>query len=104
MRAYDSQPVYCLSELSPGQILLGCAYGLLLLDKKTGRFDMLLSGCTIHDIAVSGRMIWVCTSGDGVIGLDMNTAGQTRITTQQGLPSNYTKKHLSGRRRPVDWD
>lgn len=91
MRAYDSQPVYCLSELSPGQILLGCAYGLLLLDKKTGRFDMLLSGCTIHDIAVSGRMIWVCTSGDGVIGLDMNTAGQTRITTQQGLPSNYTK-------------
>ena len=26
LRAYDTQPVYCFAELSPGQILLGCAY------------------------------------------------------------------------------
>ena len=36
LRAYDTQPVYCFAELSPGQILLGCAYGLLLMDKETG--------------------------------------------------------------------
>lgn len=94
LRMYDTQPVYCFAELSPGQILLGCAYGLLLMDKKTGKFDVLLSGYTVHDIAVAGRTIWVCTSGGGLIGLDMHTAEQVRITTQQGLPSNYTKSIL----------
>ena len=95
LRAYDAQPVYCFAELSPGQILLGCAYGLLLLDKKTGKFDVLLSGYTVHDIAVSGHTVWVCTSGDGVIGLNMHAAAeQIHVTTQQGLPSNYTKSVL----------
>lgn len=37
LRTYDTQPVYCFAELSPGQILLGCAYGLLLMDKETGK-------------------------------------------------------------------
>ncbi len=94
LRAYDTQPVYSFAELSPGQILLGCAYGLLLMDKETGKFDVLLSGYTVHDIVVAGHTIWVCTSGDGVIGLDMHTAKQVHITTQQGLPSNYTKSVL----------
>lgn len=94
LRAYDTQPVYCFAEFSPGQILLGCAYGLLLLDKETGKFDVLLSGYTVHDIAVLGHTVWICTSGDGVIGLDLRNAEQTHITTQQGLPSNYTKSVL----------
>ena len=93
LRTYDTQPVYCFAELSPGQILLGCAYGLLLMDKETGKLDILLYGYTVHDIAVADRIIWVCTSG-GVIGLNMHTAEQVRITTQQGLPSNYTKSIL----------
>lgn len=93
LRTYDTQLVYCFAELSPGQILLGCAYGLLLMDKETGKLDILLSGYTVHDIAVADRIIWVCTSG-GVIGLNMHTAEQVRITTQQGLPSNYTKSIL----------
>ena len=61
LRTYDTQPVYCFAELSPGQILLGCAYGLLLMDKETGKLDILLSGYTVHDIAVADRIIWVCT-------------------------------------------
>ena len=63
------------------------------MDKETGKLDILLSGYTVHDIAVADRIIWVCTSG-GVIGLNMHTAEQVRITTQQGLPSNYTKSIL----------
>lgn len=94
IQTYDTQSVYCFAELMPGQILLGCAYGLLLMDKKTGKFDVLLSNHTVHDIAVVGRTVWICTSGDGVIGLDMRTAEQTHITTQRGLPSNYTKSML----------
>lgn len=94
IQSYETQSVYCFAELMPGQILLGCAYGLLLMDKKTGKFDVLLSNHTVHDIAVVGRTVWICTSGDGVIGLDMRTAEQTHITTQRGLPSNYTKSML----------
>lgn len=95
LRAYDTQPVYCFAELSPGQILMGCAYGLLLMDKETGKFDALLSNHVVHDIAVApDHTVWICTSGDGVIGVDMRTAEQTHITTQRGLPSNYTKSLL----------
>lgn len=94
LRTYDAQPVYCFAELSPGQILMGCAYGLLLLDKATGKFDVLISNHTVHDIVVAGHTVWICTSGDGVIGIDMRTARQTHVTTQWGLPSNYTKSLL----------
>lgn len=94
LRTYDTQPVYCFAELSPGQILMGCAYGLLLLDKETGKFDVLVSNHTVQDIAVEGHTVWICTSGDGVIGIDMRTARQTHVTTQWGLPSNYTKSLL----------
>lgn len=94
LRTYDAQPVYCFAELSPGQILMGCAYGLLLLDKETGKFDVLVSNHTVQDIAVEGHTVWICTSGDGVIGIDMRTARQTHVTTQWGLPSNYTKSLL----------
>lgn len=94
LRTYDAQPVYCFAELSPGQILMGCAYGLLLLDKATGKFDVLISNHTVHDIAVAGHTVWICTSGDGVIGINMRTAEQTHVTTQWGLPGNYTKSLL----------
>ena len=94
LRAYDTQPVYCFAELSPGQILLGCAYGLLLMNKETGKFDVLLSGNTFFYTGIGRHTIWVCTSGNGMIGLDMRTARQTHITTQQGLPSNYIKSVL----------
>ncbi|MDR1004114.1 MAG: response regulator [Prevotellaceae bacterium] len=96
-RTYDTQPVYCFAEFEPGQILMGCAYGLLLMDKETGKLDVLVHNHTIHDIAVSGRTVWICTSGDGVIELDMSTAGQggqKHYTTQQGISSNYTKSLL----------
>lgn len=95
LRTYDTQPVYCFAECLPGQILLGCAYGLLLLDKETGKFDVLLSNHTVYGIAVVGHTVWACTSGDGLIGLDMRTAEQTHITTRQGLPGNYTKSLLA---------
>jgi signal transduction histidine kinase/ligand-binding sensor domain-containing protein/AraC-like DNA-binding protein len=97
LRSYDTQPVYCFAELEPGQILMGCAYGLLLMDKETGKLDMLLANHTIHDIAVRGRTMWICTSGDGVLALDMGTSGQAafqHFTTNLGLPSNYTKSLL----------
>lgn len=94
LRTYDTQSVYCFAELSPGKILWGCAYGLMLADKETGKVDVLLSNRTVHDIVVTAHTIWIGSSGDGVIGLDMRSAEHTHLTTQQGLPSNYTKSML----------
>lgn len=93
-RTYPPQSVYCFAELSPGKILLGCAYELILMDKATGETEVLLSNRTVHDIAVVDHTIWICSSGDGVIGLDTRSGEQLHITTQQGLPSNYTKSML----------
>lgn len=48
--------------------------------------NILLSGYTVHDIAVADSIIWsVLQEGNG---LNVHTAEQVRITTQQGLPSN----------------
>lgn len=91
LTAYTPQPVNCFAEYRPGQILIGCLYGLLLLDKQTGRFDVLLSNYNVHDIVVEDKMIWIATSSKGVLGLDMESRQLDQITVQQGLLSNYTR-------------
>lgn len=91
LTAYTPQPVNCFAEYQPGQILLGCLYGLLLLDKQTGRFDVLLSNYNVHDIVVEDKMIWIATSSKGVLGLDMKSGQLEQITVRQGLLSNYTR-------------
>ena len=53
----------------------------------------MVSGSTVDVLAGAVRLRRGWTSG-GVLGLNMHTAEQVRITTQQGLPSNYTKSIL----------
>ncbi len=94
LNTYAPQDVYCFAELSPGKILLGCAHGLIQINKETGKTNTLLSDRTVHNIIVTRQTIWICTSGDGIIGLDRHDGKQTHITTQQGLPSNCTQSML----------
>ncbi|MDR0977017.1 MAG: response regulator [Prevotellaceae bacterium] len=89
LREYSAEPVYSFAEWMPGTILLGCMYGLIMLDKESGSEQLLLSNCTVFDIAVVGRNIYLCTSGNGLLVLNMDSGQVTRITTQAGLPSNY---------------
>ncbi len=91
---YTSESVYCFAEWMPGNMLLGCTYGLLMLEKESGRIYPLVSEHTVYDIAVVGRTIWACTSGGGLLGFDMDTRHTEYITTQSGLPSNYTSSVL----------
>jgi len=88
-RNYSSQPIYAFSELSPNKILLACTYGLLLLDKKSGKVETLLDGYLVLDVISLGDEIWICTSGDGLIRYNLKTRKIKKITTEGGLPSNY---------------
>ncbi|MBP1677526.1 MAG: tmoS 15 [Bacteroidetes bacterium] len=94
-RKYFSQPVKSITELSPGKILLGCTYGLLLLDKEKGNIDYLLQGHIMQDILVVGNDIWIATCGDGLIKYDFKNRSSRKITTESGLPSNYVNSVIS---------
>ena len=88
-RAYSNEPVQSLSELSDNQIILGCSYGLSFLDKETGRVSQELVGFLINDVIVVDDIIWICTSGDGLIRFDYKNDKTEKFTTESGLTSNY---------------
>ena len=89
VRSYPNYPVDVIKELSPNKILLGCTYGLLLLDKRTGETTKLVDGFLIYDILVKDNIIWLCTSGDGLAWYDIKTHKSGKFTTETGLPSNF---------------
>jgi signal transduction histidine kinase/CheY-like chemotaxis protein/ligand-binding sensor domain-containing protein len=88
-RTYAKEPVISFAELSSSQILLGCSYGLALLDGQTGRARNLLLGILVHDILVLGDDLWICTSGDGLIRYNNKSGATEKFTTEFGLPSNF---------------
>ena len=103
--AYGPSPVFCFSELSPGRILTGGGGGLTCIDKRGGSSETLLPGNVIHNITLSGDTVWVCTSGNGVIGINADTGEETRLTTKEGLHSNFTRSMLrSGDRLWISTD
>lgn len=88
-RTYSRQPINALGQLSSGKILLGCTYGLSLLDKNTGEIEPLLIGSLIYDILTLGDDIWICTSGDGLLKYNYKSGNTEKFTTQAGLPSDF---------------
>ncbi len=88
-RAYPSEPVNSIAELSGNQILLGCSYGLVLLNKQTGETKKLLIGLLIHDLLVLDGDIWIGTGGNGLIRYNFKSGKKEQFTTQSGLPSNF---------------
>jgi len=87
--SYTNEPVSSFAELSPNQILLGFSYGISLLSKQTGEIQNFLPGFVVQDMLVEGDVVWVCTSGEGLLRFDYKRDELTKFTTQQGLPSNF---------------
>jgi signal transduction histidine kinase/ligand-binding sensor domain-containing protein/AraC-like DNA-binding protein len=85
---FPYQSLYTIEELSSDQMLFGCTNGLNLLDKRTGKVKQLIGGCLIHDIIVNKGIVWVATSGEGLIRFDPKNWKTESFTTQSGLPSN----------------
>jgi signal transduction histidine kinase/DNA-binding response OmpR family regulator/ligand-binding sensor domain-containing protein len=88
-KIYTDEPISSLAELSPNQILLGCSYGIKLLNKQTGDFKSFLSGYVVQDILVIGDIVWIATSGEGLVEYSFKDGKIKKYTTQAGLPSNF---------------
>jgi signal transduction histidine kinase/DNA-binding response OmpR family regulator/ligand-binding sensor domain-containing protein len=92
---YSVEPISSFDEISPNQILLGCSYGLNMLNKRTGDFNRLLFGFSVNDIFVDGNKVWICTKGDGLVLYYLDTKTTVKLTTQSGLPSNFVNSIVS---------
>ncbi len=92
--AYPFQPVYAFAELSSGNLLLGCTYGLLVMDRKTGQTRTILDGYLLHDLIVIDDDVWMGTSGDGLLKYNLIDNSLEKFTTNEGLLSNYVNSIL----------
>ena len=89
LRTYTDESISSFAELSPTQMLLGCSYGLKLLNKQTGEIKNLLLGYVVQDIKVLGDEVWIATSGEGLVEYNYKDGSLKRYTTKDGLPSNF---------------
>lgn len=88
-KTYTELPISSFAELSPNQILLGCSNTLMLLNKQTGDIKNFLSDYVVQDILVLGDVVWVATSGEGLVEYRYKEGTIKKYTTQEGLPSNF---------------
>jgi signal transduction histidine kinase/DNA-binding response OmpR family regulator/ligand-binding sensor domain-containing protein len=88
-RNYTTEPISVFTEFTPGKILLGCSYGLLMCDKQTGQTIRLLMDIAVRSILVVNNDIWIGTGGDGIVKYNYIDKSVKKFTTQSGLSSNY---------------
>ena len=88
-RVYDPKPIRSIEELSSDKMLIACNYGLLTLDKNTGKYETLFGNCFVQDVVVIGHELWVGSSGEGLIQYDYEKKTLKKYTVEAGLLSNY---------------
>lgn len=93
-KTFYDEPVSSIFELEPGKILIGFSYGLSLLDKQTSEMESLLTGIVVQEILVKGDIVWLCTSGEGLIEYNYKTGAITKYNTLFGLPSDFVNSIL----------
>lgn len=84
-RIYNQQPVYVFDEISSTKLLLGCTYGLLSLDKSTGKSEILVNNVLVQDLVVIENDVWIATSGSGLIRYNILNRTIEKYTTESGL-------------------
>jgi signal transduction histidine kinase/DNA-binding response OmpR family regulator/ligand-binding sensor domain-containing protein len=94
-RTYTELPISSFAELSPNQILLGCSNAIKLLNKQTGDIKNFLSGYVVQDILVIDDVVWVATSGEGLLEYNYKDGNLKTYTTKEGLPSNFLNSIIS---------
>lgn len=86
---YFPEPVSSFKEIKPGQILVGLSYGLSLLDKHSGNYQILIPGIPVQDMHIMKDKVWIGTSGEGLIGFDTATGEMEKYDILSGLSSNF---------------
>ena len=87
--SYPEASLSSFAELLPGKILIGFSLGLSLLDKQTGSINELLPDIAIQDLLVLDSVIWICTSGEGLIEYQLKSKTTNKYSKVTGLPSNF---------------
>lgn len=90
-KKYESHPVFCFAEHSPGKIMIGGGDGVILIDKITGNAQTLLDNNVVQQILKDGSDLWISSSGNGVIRMNLKTGDLSTLTVNDGLPSNFTR-------------
>lgn len=89
-KSYGMHPVIVIDELSPQEMLLGCSYGLSLLNRESGAVNILITGYLIHDMLLDGDDVWMCTVGEGLVRYNLVTRRVDKFTMDSsGLPSDF---------------
>lgn len=81
--------VNVMHELDAQKLLIGATYSLVLFDKQSGEFENLVDGILVYDILLRGTVVWIGTSGSGLIRYDLADRSIRKFTIDQGLPSNF---------------
>ncbi|MGD9930224.1 MAG: two-component regulator propeller domain-containing protein [Mangrovibacterium sp.] len=88
-KSFPDMTIYVMADYGPDKLLIGTTYGLLLFDKANGNTQTLLEGYLVYDILLKNNVVWLCTSGDGVIRYDLKSKLIHRYSVDSGLPSNF---------------
>jgi len=88
-RRYEGGTLSTLIEYNSDNILLGCTWGLVILNKQSGQRKTLFEKTWVNDAIVIGENIWVCTRGDGLFCYNIKSKKIEKFTTKSGLQSNY---------------
>lgn len=89
-QSFPNMTIYVMVDYGLDKLLIGTTYGLLLFDKETGETQTLVEGYLVYDILLRNDVLWLCTSGDGVVRYNINSNVTTQYTVDSGLPSNFT--------------
>ena len=87
-RMFDPQPVRFFLDFSAAKMLIFCTYGLICMDKVTGKVTH-FGDYFGQDAIIIGDNIWIGTNGSGLICYNYKKKTVHEITTESGLPSNY---------------
>ncbi len=87
--SYKDYTVNVMEEFDSENILIGTTYGLLLFNKAKGTSENILEGYLVYDLTIVDDIIWICTSGDGVVKYSMSTKKVEKFTEDDGLSSNF---------------
>lgn len=86
---YGTHPVNVIEELPSGDMLLGCSYGISVLNLESGNVQILLNGYLVQDLLVQDSTYWLCTVGDGLVRYDFQADSVVSFSTEEGLPSAF---------------
>ncbi len=88
-KSYKNFTVKVMMEYGSGKMLIGTTFGLLLLDAETGNTQTLVQGYLVYDMLLNNGVVWLCTSGNGIISYNLITKEIKNFSIDSGLPSDF---------------